>query len=251
MFILRLWGTMIVCTCVVGCAVGGLDRVPDGDWQGVPARERSALDRASDTELAKAKADVAGARTALADAQHMLATQTKQVVKPLPATADDWFKDREPQRKEAAARADQARDAWLRANVAWRQHRLDAATARLAVIAADRELTRAKAIDRHLLGDDTYDTAMYRGQLARAQEPWYRAELAADATRAELEHLGAKMASTKEAYAQMMRTTAPGEPSGRFELPRWTTDVPRHGLKYATKTPIIARPAPRYLVLRR
>src|SRR5262249_23688806 len=150
---------------------------------------------------------------------------------PLPATADDWFKEREPMRKDVAARADQARDAWLHANIAWRQHRLDAAKARLDVIAPDRELTRAKAIHRHLLGDQAYATAIYRGQLARAQEPWYRAELAADSSRGELEHLGAKMASTKEAYAQLMRTTAPDDPAGRFELPKWTTDVPRHGLK--------------------
>jgi len=248
MFILRL----VLCTCVVGCAAGALERVPDGDWQGtVPARERARLDQTSDRELAIANADLAGATAALADARKLLAANTKQSVKPLPATADDWFKEREPLRREAAVKADQAREAWLRANLAWRQHRLDAAVARIAVIEADRELRRAKAIDHHLLGDDTYDTAPYRGQVARAQEPWYRAELAADATRGQLESLGAKMASTREAYAQLTRNAAPDDSSARLKLSSWTVSVPRHGLKYVAKAPTLSRPTPRYLVLRR
>jgi len=242
---------MIIVAPGVGCAAASFERVPDGDWQSVPPRERTAMDGANDAELAHAQADIRGATASLAEAQKMLASQRKQVVQPLPSTADQWFKDREPLRQDAAVRADMTREAWLRANVEWRRHRLEAVTARIEVIHAERELARAKAINHHLLGDDTYDTAMYRGQLARTQDPWYRAELRADTSRGELEHLGAKMASAQEAYAQMMRMVAPDDNAGRLKLSGWTVAVPRHGFKFVASSPINARPGPRYLVLRR
>ena len=242
---------LVLCVVVAGCAAASFERVPDADWQSVPPRERAAMDGANDAELAHAQADIRAATASLAEAQKMLASQHKQVVQPLPAYADQWFKDREPLRKDAAVRADMTREAWLRANVEWRQHRLEAVTARIEVIKAEREVARAKAIDHHLLGDDTYDGAMYRGQLARLQDPWYRAELRADTTRGELEHLGAKMASAQEAYAQMMRMVAPEDNEGRLKLSGWTVAVPRHGLKFVASSPVNARPGPRYLVLRR
>ena len=242
---------LVLCMALVGCAGASFERVPDADWQGVPSRQRAAMDSSNDAELAHAQADILAATASLAEAQKMLASQRKQVVQPLPANADPWFKDREPLRKDAAVRADMTREAWLRANVAWRQHRLEAVTARITVIHAERELARAKAVNRYLLGDDTYDTAMYRGQLARAQDPWYRAEVRADTTRGELEHLGAKMASAQEAYAQMMRMVAPDDNQGRLKLSGWTVAVPRHGLKFVATSPVNARPGPRYLLLRR
>jgi hypothetical protein len=238
---------LVLCLSVAACATW--QTVPESDYVGnVPAAERAKLDAAHDATLVRAHADIQAAQVALADAQKLMQADARPAA-PAKPNAGAWYADRTRERTQMMAEVVAARQAWLRTNLEWRQHRLDAAIARIEVIRNEREIDRARAIDHHLLGNDTYDAAIYRGQLAQVQERWYKAEVAANDARASLEHLGAKMASTKEAYAQLMRNVAPApsDPS-RFQLSGWTTaDVPRRGLHSVANNSAPSPRRPRYL----
>ncbi len=175
-----------------GCATTEMIRVPQADWMIVPEKQRIALDKHIDAEIAAARAELHAAELGLAVANKA----------PQPAhhpVAGD------AERAAAATQIDTMQQAWMRAYVAWNKQRVAAATARISVIAFERELERAKAVDHSLPVGDTYDTAAYRGQLAHAQESWYVAETGATQSRAALDTAGAHIASAKEAYAQLCK----------------------------------------------
>jgi hypothetical protein len=198
---------------IAGCA-GELMVVPDSDWQGVPATQRDAVDRQLVADLAAARAEQAAATTDLATLKHAQPTlvappRAAPATSPGPAgSGDEWTTDlhaQEQVRIAASAQVETAKAAWQRADVTWRQLRLDAATARIAVVVAQRELVRARTIDRNLPGSDTYDVAPLRGQFSQAQQRWYRISSNARQARAALEQASTTLTAAKEAYAYVMR----------------------------------------------
>jgi hypothetical protein len=232
---------------IAGCA-SQLVTVPDSDWQTVPASQREAADRQHAAELAAARTELAAATASLAAVQR---AQPPPVAAPRTATAprtpvaakpaaggDEWankLRAQEQARIDAAAQIEPAKAAWQRANLAWRQRRVDAASARFAVIECERELVRAQAIDHNLPGTDTYDIAPLRGQFSRAQQRWYGATTRATQARDALAQARADLSAAKEAYAQVIRggprpaappslATAPPP----LELPGWA--LPRNEL---------------------
>jgi hypothetical protein len=98
------------------------------------------------------------------------------------------------------------------------------------VIDTQRELDRAHAVDRNMVGDD-YQVAPYRGQLAQAQVHWYATNERAAAARADVVRASADVASAKEAFAQLVRgdvdQMADAERAPR--LPGWSTDPTETG----------------------
>ncbi len=217
-----------------GCASQRLI-VPDEDWQTVPAAQRTSVDRRHETELAAARAELATATEDLAAFRRSHPGPPAPVARPAPAPApplardEDSALEREHERARSAAlarvEADQA--AWLRASFAWRELRVEAASARLEVVICERELLRARTIDRNLLGTDTYDSAPLRGQFSRAQQRWYAVSSRASQARVAFERASASVASSKEAYAQRMRGGATELPpavddrAARLELTSW------------------------------
>jgi hypothetical protein len=237
-----------------GCA-SGLMTVPDADWNTVPPAQRAALDRQYETDIAAARAELADARTSLA--QLRAAPPPAAEARPPAVAASDqedpaWAAAvvRYDQDTTAArTRVDTAKLAAQRADLTWRQARVAAAESRLDVVARERELKRAKAIDHNLLGTDTYDGAPLRGQLSQAQKRWYADSTAEHHARGELDHAAAAVSTAKEAYAQLMRggpghtpVEAPAAmaeaelPKPHFELTGWAitrSDVTRrHGLRH-------------------
>ncbi len=202
-----------------GCATTGLQIVPQSDWNKVPAAERAAADKTSDTQIAAAQLELQMATRSLARAS-VAPTAAKAGVPPAkpvtPAAApppDPFVRDFEAGRRDALARIDLAKRAWQQADLTWRERQVDSATAHVEMVRCDREDQRAARIDRYMLGGDQYDTATYRGQLASAQEAWYAASRRAADARSALMRAGAELMSKKEAYAQLMRT-GPAAPAG-------------------------------------
>src|ERR1700733_14470080 len=154
---------------VAGCATG-LQTVPKEDWQTVPPAERAAIDRAHDAEIAQTQAELQVASAAIA-AQPARPIH-RAVVAPIPSDNAwaDAIRTHEQSKADALARIDTATIDWQRAALAWRQLRVTLLTTQLDVLRSTRELERARAVDHHLLGTDTYDTAGFRGQLAHVQE---------------------------------------------------------------------------------
>jgi hypothetical protein len=112
-----------------------------------------------------------------------------------------------------------------------------------------REVTRAKAVDRHRLGFDRYDAAEYRGQLAHTQESWYVAETRATAAREVLVNATAKLAAAKDAYASLVRTgpLAPTSDDSSMQLASWKDQPLRERTTWRQRT---TAPADHYLRLR-
>jgi hypothetical protein len=197
---------------VGGCATTGVAVVPTADWQSVPTSERAAIDRATDGNVEVAQADVRAAEVALQDARRQVQTRVaaRAVTPQTPATGgDSWvaaMRDHEQIKSDAMSRVASAKQNWLAANVVWREQRLAAAIVHASLMNCKRELDRADAIDQHLRGSDTYDVATYRGQVGHAQEQWYVASSRAVAARDGLELASAKLASAKEAFAQLVRS---------------------------------------------
>jgi len=213
------WMAVVV---VAGCATAGLETVPDSDWQTVPAAERVMMDNAQATEVAKAQAELRIA-TALRDrARAAVASQPRHK---LDAAGDDAR-----ERADALARVETAAAGRARAELAWRERRIDVAREQLALLATQRELDRARAIDHHMEGDD-YPVALYRGQLAQAQVSWYAATERADAAHADLERAMADVSSAKEAFAQLVRGDAAALAAAEraMRLPGWSTEPTETG----------------------
>jgi chromosome segregation ATPase len=153
----------------------------------------------------------------------------------------DWavaLHEHERQKQEVLGEVERAKLAWRDADLTWRQHRVEAATARVELVRCEREYARARAVDHVLLGDDVYaDVAQFRGQLARVQERWYAVSSAATAARDALERASAKLASVKEAYAQLMRS-GPAVPASlddhRLQLTDWSATDRRRRVPRST-----------------
>jgi len=208
----------IAMVAVAGCATGGIEMVPESDWQTVPVAERTMLDNANATEVAKAQAEL---RVAAA-----LAERARSAVTARPARHKlDAVGDDARERADALARVDAAAAARARAELVWRERRIDVAREQLALLDTQRELDRAHAVDRYLVGDD-YPVALYRGQLAQAQVRWYAATERADAAHADLERAMADVSSAKEAFAQLVRGDAEALAAAEraLKLPGWSTD---------------------------
>jgi len=248
---LRLW---LLPLLIAGCAHQFLV-VPDSDWQKVPAPQRAAIDRQHEAEMVSARAELKSATAGLADAQRAPAASAvpagpaSAVAKPDP-DADPWavaIYDHDQSRVAAGTRVHDAIVAWQRTRLTWRQRQLDAASARLDMLVSDRELTRARAIDRNLPGTDHYDSAPLQGQFSSAQKRWHVAATAARQARIEFERASTTLSSAKEAYAQLMRN---GPVHLAMQLPTETDERPRLELTTwtITRTDIGRRKGLRHLL---
>ena len=280
--------TLLVLLTIAGCATERL-MVPEDDWQTVPVAQRTKLDRQHEADLTAARTELAAATTGLAAAQHVQpaavaappAPRGKPPAPP-PGAGDDWaavMNDHEHARGAAFSRVEAARAEWLRTDLAWSQLRLDTARARLDMVVCEREVMRARTIDRNLMEGESYDSAPLRGQFSQAQRQWYALDQRARVARAAFDRAGATLASAKEAYAQVMRNGLPqlrsqpafasaaDERASRLELTSWAvtrSDIRRRrGLRHflddaavappglrkaklqlATRTVVLAPPAP-------
>ncbi len=189
---------------IAGCATTSLV-VPHTDWETVSRDARAPVDAHATAELGRARAEEAAARAALASVQREVPRAVVVPARPDLTGASFEVVDHERRKADAIARVATANDAWLRARIAWHEQRLAEAVARIPLVEAENELARATFIDRHLLGSDTYDTAGYRGQLARVQARWFDAHRATEAARDALATTSAQLSSLKEEYAQIAR----------------------------------------------
>jgi hypothetical protein len=208
-----------------------MQTVGESDWRTVPQPERDTMDRMYNTDLVKAQTEERAAIAAYADAQKTAA------VKPTP---------HKPSGEDSAAarqtlvdiNADQ--ETLRAATLEWRKYRVDAAHLRIDVLITQRELSRARAIDAHTHGADSYDTSDFRTQAGNAQETWWRANNAALDARAKLEHATARLASHKEAYAQLMRKMPTNYNPAQLRLSGWgmTASDTRRGFKITSAAAI-------------
>jgi hypothetical protein len=226
---------MVLVIAFTGCA-SAPPIVPASDWECVSPHPRATIDATSATELAHAQAEVAVAQAELATARravHPVVTPAPATVK-TPAMAVDaiWapvMADQARRKADAIARIHGASDTWVAARLAWNEQHVRAAVAHVAVVEAQIQLARASYIDRHLDASETYETAPFRAELARVQQPYYSALQGEAAANAKLVDASAKIASAKEEYAALARTTPtlPGSPtldSSRLQLARFTID---------------------------
>jgi hypothetical protein len=208
--------------------------VPDHEWKTVPGAERAQIEREHAAEVAKAEAERDAARVALtharsAPAPRMAITAARSATV---ATGDEWataVARFDQQKRAAITNVNAATVEWQRARLAFYARRAELAETNLAVLRSAYEVTRAKAVDHHRLGFDTYDTASYRGQLAHTQESWYAARSRATQAREELVNATARLTAAKDAYASLVRTgpTAPTSADDSLRLAGWN-DRPLH-----------------------
>jgi hypothetical protein len=208
-----------------GCAAG-FQTVSEHDMQVVPKAEQARIDTDHSAAIARIQTEQRAAATGLAQARAALAAYHVHA-KLTPAAAapgDDWadaMRAHEQARVAALADIDAATLAWLHARVAVHEQALEHASSELAVLHCRRELARAAAVDRHLLGDDTYDTAPFRGQLASVQTRWYAAETKAADVRAALQRASTELATAKDRYAGIVRG-GPTAPASSEQIASWS-----------------------------
>jgi hypothetical protein len=224
----------------VGCATSHV-LVPDNEWQTVPEAERARLDREHAAEIAKADAERTAARVALTKARAAAAPKPMQAAPATAATGDEWasaMAQYEASKRTAIASVNEATAAWQRARIAFYERRVELVDANAAVLDSAYEVTRAKAVDRHRLGFDTYDSADFRGQLASAQERWYVAETRATAAREALASATAKLAAAKDAYASLVRSgpNAPTSEDRSMQLASWKDQPLRARTSWRVRT---------------
>jgi hypothetical protein len=214
---------LIVLVVVSGCAPGFMS-VSTQDWQTVPAAQRTAIDGAYQAQLAQTTAELAAAKT-----QVVAMPRVSPAHKPIAvAPGDDWanaMRAYDHSEQDARTRIDTAALDVARLASRLRIERVALLTAKLAELRTVHELDRARAVDHNLLGDDTYDTAGYRGQLARAQTPRFAAEARTAAAQAALHRATAGLAAAKETYAALVRTgpLAPTSSDSALRLTAWTS----------------------------
>jgi hypothetical protein len=110
------------------------------------------------------------------------------------------------QRKHAAMiEVANASAEWQRARLSLYESRVELAASKLAVLRCSYEVDRAHAVDRHLLGSDTYDSSPYRAQLAETQQRWFAADLRVNHARDALAAASAALTHKKAAYAELVR----------------------------------------------
>lgn len=223
-------GLHLVALVLTGCA--GFTSVPLADWQTVPAAERAALDRAHDAKVAETEGELYAIILATAEDRRLLALPAVHRADIAPAApGDSWaaaIAGQEQRKAEAIAQIDSATVAVHRADLAWRELRAELLTEQLDVLRSEREVERAKAIDHHLLGTDTYDGAEYRGQLAKAQARWFAIEPQVEAALAVRGRTSGELAGAKETYASLVRSgpLAPTSEDVALRLP----DVNMHSI---------------------
>jgi hypothetical protein len=226
-----------VFVAAIGCATTDVRTVPDKDWRTVSSSERSRLDRATTAEVARAEHELALARDEVAQARRLPAAL---------AVVRQAASERDAAERDQLARVDAANAAWARASLAWREERLRAALVRLDLVKAEREAKRAEVIDAQLRGEDSYDVAAFRGQLAQLQERFAVASDCALRSRLQFVRASADLASQKEAYAQLVRGRVTSPPaSSRLELTGWAPTPAegsrRRGLKIVSDSSVYLR----------
>jgi hypothetical protein len=205
--------------------------VSEHDMTVVPKTEQAKIDSDQHAEVLRIQTEQRTASTALAEARKALAAHRVHAQPPVAKAApgDDWadaVRTYDQTRAAALADIEAATVAWLHARIAMHEQELEHATSELAVMHCRRELSRAYAVNRHLLGDDTYDSAPFRGQLASVQTRWYSAELRGADTRAALQRASTQLASAKDRYAQLVRT-GPYAPSSSEQVASWSPSAER------------------------
>jgi hypothetical protein len=225
---------IVLVLAFIGCA-SAPPIVPASDWECVSPKSRDAMDRTNAADLAKVHTEVTVAEAELATARR--ASHPAVAVAPAhtPAINVDaiWapvVADQEHRKTAVLARIRGANATWVAARLAWSERHMRVAVAHVAVVEAQIQLARATWIDRHLLGSDTYETAPFRAELARAQAPYYAAMQDEAAASSALVDASAKIASAKEEYASLARTV-PGLPaspssinSSKLQLAGFTID---------------------------
>ena len=234
---------------VTGCAPEFLS-VSEQDWHTVPQAQRDAIDRAHQAEVAQTQAELRAAVAGVAEARRgiVIHPTTRPVAA---APGDDWADAiAADERQKAAARLqiDTAQADWQRARLAWQTARVELFSSQLDVLRAQYEVDRARAVDRNMLGDDTYDGAPLRGQLARIEKRWIAAQNAADTLHDDIARATARLASAKDGYAELVRRgpTAPGADTA-MRLSSWDPSVRPHGV-LATRWRASAAEPTHYLV---
>src|SRR5262245_4759909 len=139
---------VLIAVVAVGCASGGGYRtVPLARWQAVPADARAKTDAAIDAKLAAAQAEQTAAVTAVTEGQAAL---DRAATKRAPSGSRTYWFARllhdEQRKADALALIDRTRVVYLQADLVWRQRRVEAAAAHVAMVEADRELQRAIVI---------------------------------------------------------------------------------------------------------
>jgi hypothetical protein len=217
---------------VAGCSTG-FQTVPVDQWRTVPVAQRDTMERTAAAEASAADHELQTATAALTAAQHG-SRAARRGSAPATAAQGEWgaaLREHEQTKRGRLAEIDGATAGWQRADLTWKQQRRDAAIARIEVVRCEREYDRAKAIDRNLLGEDSFeDLPVFRGQLARAQVRYYALASGVAQSRQTVEFATAKLASSKEAYAQLMRSGPALPPSleDRLQLGDLTLSAMRH-----------------------
>ncbi|NVB77044.1 MAG: hypothetical protein HOV81_01495 [Kofleriaceae bacterium] len=246
---MRAFFVLLVLTAV-GCAKSYV-LVPDNEWKTVPDAERAQLDREHAAEVAKADAERTAARVALTNARAAATPKPMQVGPAPAASGDEWataMAQYEQNRRAAITSVNAATAEWQRARIAFYERRVELADANVEVLQSAYEVTRAKAVDRHRLGFDTYDAAEFRGQLANTQERWYAAETRATAAREALASATAKLAAAKDTYASIVRggPNAPRSDDKSMQLASWKDQPLRARTSWRERT---SAKSGRYLTL--
>ena len=227
---------IVIVMAAMGCAATeGFRTVPRERWDGVPIDKRAATDATIDASLAAARAEETAALAAVAETERALAAPRS----PRDRRATTWVAkllNGEQRKVLARAEVERARRASLEADLVWRQRRVEAARARLAMAEANRELTRAIVIDdRARTDDEGLDVPWFRGQHARAQAAWYSATAVVTDARLALTRTHDQLVAAKEVFAQLVRAEVPELP---LQLPRWAkaSDLRRRGLKVTDRS---------------
>jgi len=215
----RMRAPLLVLVAVVGCAPA-FTAVPIDDWQAVGPARRAAVDNAYAAEVAQLQHALNDANAAIAAAPspHVVATKPASI-----APGDEWadaMRRYEQDKTAARTQIDRTTTAWQQAVAHYHREQVTLITAQLAEVRARHELDRATLIDRSLEASDTYETAGYRGQLARFQTPRFAAENRVDAARVALLRAAGQMTAAKETYASLVRTgpLAPTSSDGSLQL---------------------------------
>jgi hypothetical protein len=191
----------------IGCASSGaLRTVDEAHWRSVPVQARDATAAEQSATMKAALEERRLAEVAVEEAKKALAGHETKRQQPSGAVVDD-----EAQRKydaaivRARAHIDESQREALRADLTWRERRLDAATARLTLVRAEGELDRAHLVDHNIASSEGFDVSPFRGQVAREQAAWSHARKKVDRARAEKDRWAQAVIAAKEAYASLCR----------------------------------------------
>lgn len=187
------------------------------------------MDREHATQREQLNREHAAAVSELAAARQSPHTTLPAAQAATAAPGDEWatvIQQFEQQKRAAMIEVANASAEWQRARLSLYESRVELAASRLAVQRCSYEVERAHAVDRHLLGSDTYDSAPYRAQLAETQQRWYAADLRVNNARNALTAASAKLSHKKAAYAALVRKGPQVPTSAGNPLTADATDSP-------------------------